>query len=58
MWEIAIVFFFFSSTLQIEKELEQLIVKTRTLRVKRIFMNDAISLDFCAQNFSFISLFF
>ena len=56
--EIATVFFW--SPLQCEKELEQIIVRTHfvmykgTFRVDRIFINDAMSLDFRAQKFSLI----
>ena len=56
--EIAIVFF--RSPLQCEKELEQIIAMTPfvmhkgTFRAERIFNNDAMSLDFRAQNFPLI----
>ena len=58
IWEIATVFFW--SPLQCEKELEQIIARTPfvmhkgTFRVERIFINDAFSLDFRAQNFPLI----
>ena len=47
------------SPLQCEKELEQIIARTPfvmylgTFRVERIFINDAIFLDFRAQKFPF-----
>ena len=51
---------FFWSPLQCEKELEQIIARRPfvmhkgTFRVERIFINDAISLDFRAQKFPLI----
>ena len=56
--KIATVFFW--SPLHCEKELEQIIARTPSVmhqgkfRVERIFINDAISLDFRAQNFPLI----
>ena len=46
---------FLRSTLQCEKELEQIIARTHfvmhqgTFRVEGILINDVISLDFCAK---------
>ena len=50
---------FFWSPLQCEKDLEQIIARTHfvmhkgTSRVERIFINDAIAVDFRAQKIPF-----
>ena len=53
----------FWPTLQTEKELEQIIARIHfvmylaSFKVKCVFINDAISLDFCSQIFPLIFLY-